>query len=101
MTKKLKFVSERIDNDRKGENAGYQNFLLFPKCFQKPPFSRLLIVRIVWPRPGGSECQTHDLVVASSIPGGGDFSFRRIFSPLTSAEACEKSSWGLWKEKLC
>ena len=24
-----------------------------------------------------------------------------VFSPLTSAEACEKSSWWLWKEKLC
>ena len=24
-----------------------------------------------------------------------------VFSPLTSAEACEKSSWWLWKERLC
>ena len=24
-----------------------------------------------------------------------------VFSPLTSAEACEKSSQWLWKEKLC
>ena len=24
-----------------------------------------------------------------------------VFSPLTSAEACEKGSWWLWKEKLC
>ena len=24
-----------------------------------------------------------------------------VFSPLTSSEACEKSSWWLWKEKLC
>ena len=31
----------------------------------------------------------------------GNFSFRRIFLPLTSAEACEKSSQWLWKEKLC
>ena len=27
--------------------------------------------------------------------------FLGIFSPLTSAEACEKSSQWLWKEKLC
>ena len=34
---KWKFVSERIENILgKGENAGYQHFLLFPKCFQKP-----------------------------------------------------------------
>ena len=24
-----------------------------------------------------------------------------VFSPFTSAEACEESSWWLWKEKLC
>ena len=30
----LKCVSERIENILgKGENAGYQHFLLFPKCF--------------------------------------------------------------------
>ena len=57
----------------KGENAGNQHFLLFPKCFQKPPFlgtlsrdcvikSRvtfsdklhLLQVYFKAPRPGGS-----------------------------------------------
>ena len=32
----------------KGENAGYQHFLLFPQCFQKTPFSRSLTVGIVW-----------------------------------------------------
>ena len=27
----------RVENIvRKGENAGYQHFLLFPQCFQKP-----------------------------------------------------------------
>ena len=25
---------------RKGENAGYQHFLPFPQCFQKPSFFR-------------------------------------------------------------
>ena len=30
----------------KGENAGYQYFLLFQKCFKKPPVS--LKVDIVW-----------------------------------------------------
>ena len=32
----------------KGESAGYQHFLLFPQCFQKPSFSALLNVSIVW-----------------------------------------------------
>ena len=32
----------------KGENAGYQHFLLFPKCFQKPPSLGPLNVGIVW-----------------------------------------------------
>ena len=30
----------------KGENAGNQHFLLFPKCFQKPPFARSLNIGI-------------------------------------------------------
>ena len=34
----------------KGENAGYQHFLLFPQCFQKATFSVLLTVGIVWKR---------------------------------------------------
>ena len=30
------FVFERVENiEGNGENAGYQHFLLFPKCFQK------------------------------------------------------------------
>ena len=31
----------------KGGNAGYQHFLLFPQCFQKASFSRLLKIGIV------------------------------------------------------
>ena len=31
----------------KGENAGYQHFLLFPQCFQKVPLSDTLKVGIV------------------------------------------------------
>ena len=39
-TKKLKFVLGMVENILgKGENAGYQNFLLFAQCFLKPPFS--------------------------------------------------------------
>ena len=33
---------------RKGENAGYQHFLLFPQCFQKASSSGSLKVWIVW-----------------------------------------------------
>ena len=32
----------------KRENAGYQHFLLLPRCFQKDPLSGSLKVRIVW-----------------------------------------------------
>ena len=36
VTEKLKMVLGRIENIvGKGENAGYQHFLLFPRCFQK------------------------------------------------------------------
>ena len=35
-------LSDRIKNIvGKGENAGYQHFLLFPQCFQKHSFSGL------------------------------------------------------------
>ena len=48
---KLKFVMERVENIvGKGENAGYQHFLHFPPCFQKPSFSWSLKVGIEWDR---------------------------------------------------
>ena len=40
---------DRVENTfGKGENAGYQHFLLFPQCFPKPSSLGLLIVGIVW-----------------------------------------------------
>ena len=48
MAKKLKFVLRRVENVMgKGENAGYQHFLLFPQCFQTASFSGSLKVGIV------------------------------------------------------
>ena len=52
------------------------------------------------PRPGGTVVSMLDL-----WPGGckfdSQFDLSGVFSPLTSAEACEESSRWLWKEKLC
>ena len=49
MNKKLKFDMGRVENIvGKGENAGYQHFLLFPQCFQKATFAGLLKFGIVW-----------------------------------------------------
>ena len=49
VSEKLKLVLGWVENIfGKRENAGYQHFLLFPKCFQKPPSSRSLKVGIVW-----------------------------------------------------
>ena len=40
-----KFVLGRVENIvEKGENAGYQYFLLLPQCFRKATFSRSLKV---------------------------------------------------------
>ena len=48
LTHKLKFVLRRVENIvGKGENAGYQHFLLFPHCFQKLSSSEALKVGIV------------------------------------------------------
>ena len=49
MTENLKFVLGRVENTvGKGENAGYQHFLLFLQCFQKDSFSGSSKVGIVW-----------------------------------------------------
>ena len=49
--KKKKFVLEMVENiQRKGENAGNQHFLLFPKYFLTASFSRSLKVQIDWYR---------------------------------------------------
>ena len=48
-TEKLKFVLGRIENIvGKGENAGYQHFLLFPQCFHKAFCTRSIKIVIVW-----------------------------------------------------
>ena len=40
LIKKLKFMRKRVENIMgRGENTGYQHFLLFPQCFQKLSFS--------------------------------------------------------------
>ena len=40
---KINFALGRVENILgKGENAGYQHFLLFPQCFQKASFSEFL-----------------------------------------------------------
>ena len=49
VNEKINFGLGRIENIvEKGENAGYQHFLLFPQCFQKPSVSGSLKVGIVW-----------------------------------------------------
>ena len=52
MTEKLKFHLEWVELNivGKGENAGYQQFLLSPQCFQKDSYTELLKVEIVWER---------------------------------------------------
>ena len=49
VTQILRFAWERVENIvGKGENAGFQHFLLCPQCFQKTFSSHLLKVGIVW-----------------------------------------------------
>ena len=49
MTQKLKSVLGTVENIvGKGENAGYQHFLLSPQCFLKNSFPNVLKVGIVW-----------------------------------------------------
>ena len=60
-------------------------------------FSKDLHCRHVKTRDCLGKGQTLDLVVVSSRPVEAKF-LSGIFPPLISAEACEKSSWWLWKE---
>ena len=47
----LKTVFERVENNvGKGQNAGYQHFLLFPYCFQQASSSRSSEHETVWLR---------------------------------------------------
>ena len=48
VTEKMKHVLGRIENVKKGENAGDQHFLLFLQSLQKASFPRSLKVEIVW-----------------------------------------------------
>ena len=49
LSKKLKFMLGPVANIvGKGENAGYQHFLLFPQCFQKLFFQEVSKVGIIW-----------------------------------------------------
>ena len=49
VAKLMIFVFDRVENIAgKGENAGYQHFLLFLQCFQKALSSGSLKVGIVW-----------------------------------------------------
>ena len=51
VTEKLKSVLGRVENVvGKGENVGYQHFLLFQQCFSKVSYTGLLKVGIVWLR---------------------------------------------------
>ena len=51
LSKELKFVMGRVENtEGKGENAGYQHFLLFPQCFQNSSFLVSLKAGTVWER---------------------------------------------------
>ena len=39
----INFVSDRVENIvEKGENAGYQHYLLYPQCFQRAFLPRLV-----------------------------------------------------------
>ena len=49
VAKMVIFVCDRVENIvGKGENAGYQHFLLFPQCLQKASFPGSLKIGIVW-----------------------------------------------------
>ena len=68
MTEKLKLVLEKVENIvGKGENAGYQHFLLFLQCFQTASFQGSLKVEIVWERVERKNCALQLLSKGSKL----------------------------------
>ena len=67
--KKMKFLFGRAENIvGKGENAGYQHFLLFLQCFQKASFPESLKVGIVRERVNAVFQQYISYIAATSAP---------------------------------
>ena len=112
---------DNIDGKKK-ENTGYEHFLLFPKCSLPFPgqitsyrsnllsakaldFSKKVLSHVFqsflppgWLSGERVGLMTWWLRVRSPVEAT---FLSGVFSPLTSAEACGKSSQWLWKEKLC
>ena len=81
--KKSRLVSGRVENIvGKGENAGYQHFLLFPQCFQKPSHLGSLKVGIVWERVKPRSHVTVLYAEHAKEPGGALSSF--VLYPCTT-----------------
>ena len=61
VTKEFNFFSGKAENIvGKGENAGYQHFLLFPQCFQKVFLPASLTVGITWLNQSFRQCFWED-----------------------------------------
>ena len=64
LAEKLQFDLGRVENIvGKGENAGYQHFLLFLQCFQKASILQSLKVGTVWLR-----LESMFLILSRTIP---------------------------------
>ena len=62
------YVLDRVENIvGKGENAGYQHFLLSEQSFQKPSCPRSLKVGIVWERGNQRVTQIRSCITFKSI----------------------------------
>ena len=111
MTEKSLFLKKVENIVGKGENAGYQHFLLFPQCFQKVSFSsKVLKVWIVWERVNFAGAL---LVVAHKMDrwklwslNGFKSPFLRVINPLPDDKfwilpnwnwVCRRQFWILWK----
>ena len=80
-------LSKKVENAvGKGEIARYEQFLLFPQRFQKTCTADTYNPGLVW--------ESVKVPVEATFLSG-------VISPLTTADACGKSSRWLWKEKLC
>ena len=67
-TKMIISAFDRVENIvGKGENAGYQHFLLFSQCFQRASFPDVSKGVIVWEWVNPTNCYINKLIIAVGL----------------------------------
>ena len=99
------FFFDRLENIvGKGENAGYQHFLLFPQCFQNVFFGGLWTSRILWERVKLSGAWKIRFICKGMWPimrKGTLLEFKKSINPIQPAQSDHGRNFMLLADFLC